>query len=249
MTTKTTTNKTYSYCRISTPKQSMQRQINNVKDYCPDAIIYEEEYTGRKVEGRKEFQKLLKRVKSGDTIIFDSVSRMSRNSEEGVNIYMDLFDKGVNLIFLNEMHINTDTYRKQIEQANIPATDNTIVNMILEGVVNALKELAKEQIRIAFNQAQKEVDDLSSRTSKGIEAKRKLAEKENREFKIGREAGAKVTTKKSIAAKKEIQRLSKDFNGTNKDTEVIEILKINRNTYYKYKKELVQELQAQQYQD
>ena len=50
------------------------------------------------------------------------------------------------------------------------------------------------------------------------------------------------------AAKKEIQRLSKDFNGSNKDKEVIEILKINRNTYYKYKKELVEELQEQQYQ-
>ena len=237
----------YGYARISTKKQSLQRQINNIEAYNENAIIYEEEFTGRKVEGRKEFQKLLKKVKANDTIIFDSVSRMSRNAEEGIKLYMDLFDRGVNLIFLNEMHINTDTYRKQIEQANIPTTDNTIVNMILEGVVNALKELAKEQIKIAFEQSQKEVDDLSIRTSKGIEAKRKEAKKNNKEFKIGREAGAKVTTKKSIEAKKEIQRLSKDFNGSNKDKEVIEILKINRNTYYKYKKELVQELQQKEY--
>jgi DNA invertase Pin-like site-specific DNA recombinase len=175
----------YGYARISTKKQSLQRQINNIEAYNKDAIIYEEEFTGRKVEGRKEFQKLLKKVKANDTIIFDSVSRMSRNADEGIKLYMDLFDRGVNLIFLNEMHINTDTYRKQIEQANIPTTDNTIVNMILEGVVNALKELAKEQIKIAFEQSQKEVDDLSIRTSKGIEAKRKEAEKNNKEFKIG----------------------------------------------------------------
>ena len=202
----------YGYARISTKKQSLQRQINNIEAYNENAIIYEEEFTGRKVEGRKEFQKLLKKVKANDTIVFDSVSRMSRNTDEGIKLYMDLFDKGVNLIFLN------------------------------------MKKLATNQIRIAFEQSQKEVDDLSIRTSKGIEAKRKEAEKNNKKFKIGREAGAKVTTKKSIEAKKEIQRLSKDFNGSNKDKEVIEILKINRNTYYKYKKELVQELQEQQYQ-
>lgn len=236
----------YGYARISTKKQSLQRQINNIEAYNKDAIIYEEEFTGRKVEGRKEFQKLLKKVKANDTIIFDSVSRMSRNADEGIKLYMDLFDRGVNLIFLNEMHINTDTYKNAL--GNGIQLTGTDVDDILEGVNKYMKKLATNQIRIAFEQSQKEVDDLSIRTSKGIEAKRKEAEKNNKEFKIGREAGAKVTTKKSIEAKKEIQRLSKDFDGSNKDKEVIEILKINRNTYYKYKKELVQELQEQQYQ-
>lgn len=236
----------YGYARISTKKQSLQRQINNIEAYNKDAIIYEEEFTGRKVEGRKEFQKLLKKVKANDTIIFDSVSRMSRNADEGIKLYMDLFDRGVNLIFLNEMHINTDTYKNAL--GNGIQLTGTDVDDILEGVNKYMKKLATNQIRIAFEQSQKEVDDLSIRTSKGIEAKRKEAKKNNKEFKIGREAGAKVTTKKSIEAKKEIQRLSKDFNGSNKDKEVIEILKINRNTYYKYKKELVQELQEQQYQ-
>ena len=236
----------YGYARISTKKQSLQRQINNIEAYNKDAIIYEEEFTGRKVEGLKDFQKLLKKVKANDTIIFDSVSRMSRNADEGIKLYMDLFDRGVNLIFLNEMHINTDTYKNAL--GNGIQLTGTDVDDILEGVNKYMKKLATNQIRIAFEQSQKEVDDLSIRTSKGIEAKRKEAEKNNKEFKIGREAGAKVTTKKSIEAKKEIQRLSKDFNGSNKDKEVIEILKINRNTYYKYKKELVQELQEQQYQ-
>ena len=104
----------YGYARISTKKQSLQRQINNIEAYNKDAIIYEEEFTGRKVEGRKEFQKLLKKVKANDTIIFDSVSRMSRNADEGIKLYMDLFDRGVNLIFLNEMHINTDTYKNAL---------------------------------------------------------------------------------------------------------------------------------------
>jgi len=69
-----------------------------------------EVYTGTKFQGRKEFDKLLRHVDSGDSIIFDSVSRMSRNSEEGFNNYEELYNRGINLIFLKEPHINTATY-------------------------------------------------------------------------------------------------------------------------------------------
>ena len=44
--------------------------------------------------------KLLKIVRAGDTIVFDSVSRMSRNAETGFQIYQELYDKGVELVFL-----------------------------------------------------------------------------------------------------------------------------------------------------
>ena len=231
----------YGYARVSTRHQSIARQIENIKAYNENALILEEKFTGTKVEGRKQFNKLLKQVKQGDTIIFDSVSRMSRNADEGIQIYMDLFDKGVNLVFLKEQHINTDTYRKQIEQANIPTTDNTIVNMILEGVINALKELAKEQIRIAFEQSEKEVKDLQQRTKEGIKQARLNGKQ------IWLTKGTKLKpTEKSIQAKKDIIKYSKDFEGTLKDVEVMKLVGLARNTYYKYKKELVQELNEQQ---
>ena len=72
--------KVYGYCRISRRSQSIDRQIRNIKAAYPEAIILQEAYTGTKVEGRKEFEKLLKAVKPGDHIVFDSVSRMSRNA-------------------------------------------------------------------------------------------------------------------------------------------------------------------------
>ena len=55
---------------------------------------------------------------------------------------------------------------------------------------------------------------------------------------IGQKQGAKLTTKKSIAAKEIIQKHSKDFCGTLDDTEVIKLTGLARNTYYKYKKEI-----------
>ena len=62
----------------------------------------EEVFTGTKVYGRKVFAKLLGVVKEGDTIVFDEISRMSRNEEEGFSLYQELYEKGVNLVFLKE---------------------------------------------------------------------------------------------------------------------------------------------------
>lgn len=101
----------YGYCRISTGKQSIDRQIRNIKAAYPEAMLVEEVYTGTKFQGRDKLEKIVKAVKEGDTIIFDSVSRMSRNAEEGMMLYREMFERGVSLVFLKEPHINTDTYK------------------------------------------------------------------------------------------------------------------------------------------
>lgn len=229
----------YGYCRISTKHQNIDRQIRNITASYPDAIIIQEVYTGTKVEGRKEFNKLLKQVKENDTIVFDSVSRMSRNADEGYELYESLFNKGINLVFLKEPHINTDTYKKALDN-NLQLT-NTSVDFILEGINKYLLALAKEQIKLAFEQAQKEVDDLRQRTKEGIETARLNGKQ------IGGVEGKKLTTKKSIKSKELIRKYSKDFDGSLTDKDTMKLIGIARNSYYKYKKELVQELQEAQY--
>ena len=112
----------YGYARISTQKQNIERQIRNILKYCPDAIIKQEVYTGTKTDGRKVFEQLLKIVSAGDTIIFDSVSRMSRNAETGFQVYQELYEKGVELVFLKEPHINTETYKKALSNNMSSAT-------------------------------------------------------------------------------------------------------------------------------
>ena len=114
----------YGYCRISTGKQSIDRQIRNIKGIYPEAIIVEEIYTGTKFQGRDKLDKVIKTVKAGDTIVFDSVSRMSRNAEEGMMLYKDMFEKNISLVFLKEPHINTDTYRAALtNQLNMTGDD------------------------------------------------------------------------------------------------------------------------------
>lgn len=219
----------YGYCRISRPKQSIERQIRNIKAQHQDSVIVQEVFTRTRMD-RRQWQLLMKRVKAGDTIIFDSVSRMSGNAEEGFAAYEELFNRGVNLVFLKEPHINTDTYKKALEN-NVQLTGSN-VDYILEGVNRYLMELAKEQIRLAFEQSEKEVEDLHQRTREGIETARLNGKQ------IGRKKDAKITTKKSIAAKEIIRKHSRDFSGTLSDVEVMQLTGLSRNTYYKYKREL-----------
>ncbi len=224
---------TYGYCRISTSKQDINRQIKNIMALDPSAKIYQEVFTGTKTTGRKELQKLLGKVSEGDTIIFDSVSRMSRDAKEGFELYKALYDQGINLAFINEPYINTSVYR-DATKAKVPLT-GTDVDVILQSVNEYLLILAEQQIKIAFEQAQKERDDLSERTKQGIETARLNGRQ------IGRVVGTKVCTKKEEASKKKILKHSKKFGGGNTDKELITMLGIDKNTYYKYKKELLLE--------
>ena len=60
---------------------------------------------------------------------------------------------------------------------------------------------------------------------------------------IGRIAGKKYTSNKEKKYKPEILRLSKDFNGTNTDSEVMAFTGLSRGSYYKYKRELKVEIE------
>ena len=222
----------YGYCRISTRQQSIERQIRNIKAIFPQAVIIEEVFT-RTSLNRKEWQKLFKKVNTGDKIVFDSVSRMSGNADEGFDAYEELYTRGVELVFLKEPHINTETYKKALE-TNIALTGTT-VDYILDGINKYLMALAKEQIRLAFEQSEKEVHDLHQRTKEGIETARLNGKQ------IGQKKGAKLNVKRAAVAKEIILKHNKAFGGTLTNQETWELAKINRMTFYKYKKELLDE--------
>ena len=227
----------YGYWRISRKQQNIERQIRNIKAAFPTAIIIQEAFTGTKVEGRREFERLLKAVKPGDTIVFDSVSRMSRNAAEGFELYQALLQNDVEMVFLKETHINTAVYREAAEKqiATIrtgdAATDELIAT-ITSGINRYMLRLAERQIQLAFDQAEKEVTDLHQRTREGL-ATAKLAGKQ-----VGGVVGRKLKVKKAEVAKKMIMKYSRDFNGALSDAECMKLIGIARNTYYHYKAEL-----------
>ena len=219
----------YGYARISTAKQNIERQIRNITEAFPGAAIFQEKYTGTKID-RPEWKKLHRKLQTGDTVVYDSVSRMSRNAEEGFALYKELYGRNISLVFLKEPHINTDVFRETAR--NLVPLTGTDVDYILEGINRYLLTLAERQIAITFEQAQKEVDDLHQRTREGIEIARRAGKQ------IGRPGGKKYTTKKELSSLSVIRRLSRDYDGHNTDAEVMAITGLARNTYYTYKAKL-----------
>ena len=227
----------YGYARVSTTHQRIARQITNILSVYPNATIIREFYTGT-TQNRPHWEKFISQVVSGDTIVFDSVSRMARNSEEGFKDYKTLYESGINLVFLNEPLINSsvlDATKSKLLNVKIE-TGNAAVDSFFKGNIelinNFILAIAEEQIKAAFDQAEKEVTDLHSRISQGIREAKKNGTQ------IGLTKGTTLVTGKSIECKEIIKKHALDFGGTLNDTEVMTLCKISRNSYYKYKREL-----------
>ncbi len=227
----------YGHCRVSTKHQRITRQVTNIKELYPTAVIIKEFYTGT-TQNRPQWDWLMKQIQPGDTIVFDSVSRMSRNAEEGFRDYKALYEAGVHLVFLNEPLINTsvfDSTKNNLLEISVQ-TGNAAVDDYFKGNItlinNLLMSLAEEQIKAAFAQSEKEVQDLHTRISQGMRESKRSGKT------IGLAKGTTLVTAKSVQCKEIIKKHARDFGGTLSDLEVMTLCKISRNSYYKYKREL-----------
>ena len=232
--------------RISRKTQNLQRQIKNIKEKYPSARIIKITCSGAKVIGYREFEKVIEEVKQKNgkkyKLVFDSASRMSRDSQGGCALYEDLFKHDVDIEFLKEPNINTSIFRNALNnQIQVQVkTGNKATDELISKVIEALNEftiaLAKEQIKKVFDEAQTELENIHIRTSEGIA----VAKAEGK--RIGISKGTKLVTKKSKQSKEIILKHSKEFNGTLSDVELIKLIGIAPNTYYSYKRQLKEEL-------
>ena len=203
-------------------------------------------------EWNKLYKTVLRESAGGEdvTIVFDEVSRMSRDAEEGFRLYQELYDRGIRLVFLKEPYIDTDTYRSATEQNAVSMT-GTDVDIILDAINRYQMRLAEAQIKLAFEAAQKEVDYLHQRTSEGV----RRAQRDGR--RVGTQRGDRLTVKKAEPIKQLILRTIQKHPEGLTDKEVMALLavetveitlpggrkkqvsaRLSRNTYYKYKAEL-----------
>lgn len=98
----------YGYSRVSTAEQSLKRQIKELEARGIDKKnIYKEFATGKDFKDRIEYQKLLDVCSVGDTIVFTSLDRFSRNVKETVKQLEILEKRGLKAIFLKE-NISTE---------------------------------------------------------------------------------------------------------------------------------------------
>lgn len=94
----------YGYARVSTIAQckngnSLEEQTEALTAYGCNEIIAET-YTGKTTE-RPQFNELLKRLHSGDTLVVTKLDRFARTVIEGVLTVRTLFERGVKVHILN----------------------------------------------------------------------------------------------------------------------------------------------------
>lgn len=248
----------YGYIRTSTAKQSPDRQKSNILRVCqdPNIKLITETYSG-KTQDRPKWKALFKTLKAGDVVYFDEISRMSRNASEGFKEYEQLFNRGVDLIFIKEPYCSTQTYKEQrdaqtdqINRLRALSTGDDLYNYITEFTNGLLLRIAKKQIEQAFEQGEKELMLLSERTKEGlrIAEMKRLAEIEkygsSKRNKPGRRPGYRYISKKELKTKEMIMQFSKDFGSVNNalsDREIMTMCGVSKVSFYKYKRELKQE--------
>lgn len=144
--------KTFAYIRVSSKDQNEARQVDTMLELgVHERDIYIDKLSGRDTE-RPQYQALKAVVRPGDTIIFDSITRMSRNMTDIKNEYDSFKQTGVLLKFVNEPMLNTETINQ----------DDTMQRAVSDIILTLLS---------AF--AEKERDDIRKRQAEGIASARK----------------------------------------------------------------------------
>lgn len=230
------------YARVSTPTQKLSRQIDNLKKAYPDIVIIQETYSG-KTQNRPKWQKLLRQCRAGNVskLVFDEVSRFSRNAEEAIKEYKELYELGIELEFIKEPHINSEVYRQASQrQINVDTStmdDDTahLLNTVIEGLNDYLLAVAEKQIKLAFERAQAERELLSKRTSEGLKQAKLMGSK------VGRQKGEKLETRKKKRAVKIIRQHYKLLGGELTATQCFLLCQVTKSTFYRYINEMREE--------
>ena len=94
----------YGYARVSTASQgrdgnSLEAQAEELRANGAEKVI-EEVYTGTTTD-RPKFAALLKKLKSGDTLMVAKLDRFARTAKEGLIVIDELNDRGVAVHILN----------------------------------------------------------------------------------------------------------------------------------------------------
>lgn len=122
----------YGYCRVSTKGQakdgnSLEAQEKALKE--AGAIeIYADAFTGTKAD-RPNFDKLLKVLQDGDTLIVTKLDRFARSMTQGSELVSELIDKGIKVNILN-----------------IGMMDNTPASKLIRNIFFAFAEFERDMI-------------------------------------------------------------------------------------------------------
>ena len=178
----------YAYMRISTQeergKQQYSRQERSLERYAEQhkidfVLTLKEDVSGKSFDGRKEWQRLEKIVREGDTIVFKDLARFTREAENGYNKYMELMGRGISLVFLDNPTVCTDYVQGMM---SIAEKQDLVTKTVMQSMVKIL-------LIAELDRYEKERLMISRRTRDGMRARKEQAEAQGKEWHAGRKPG------------------------------------------------------------
>lgn len=220
--------KIVAYMRISTKeergKQKFTRQEQSVIRWCkendteiPERRIYKDDASGKSFD-RAAWKELEQDIQAGDTILFKDVCRFTRERDNGYKKYMDLLNKDIEMIFIDNPTLNTEYIKSMQTSAEKMKEENLIGGMTLEFVIRLL--LVTE-----LDRAEKEREITVKRIKDGIKASsKKSGRKEGQLDKMSEELEADIKAFLSDRSIKQVDLMKKHSISRNTLKKYIEIV-------------------------
>lgn len=124
------------YARVSTQDQNLDRQMDNLRTAGCERI-FNEKMTGTKSD-RPELKTMLLTLRSGDILVIDSFSRLSRSTKDLLQLVDQLTAMGVHLVSLKE-NLDTTTATGKLMLTMLSALSQFERDLIAERTIDGLK--------------------------------------------------------------------------------------------------------------
>lgn len=124
------------YARVSTQDQNLDRQLDNLRSAGCERI-FNEKMTGTKSD-RPELKTMLMTLRSGDVLVIDSFSRLSRSTKDLLDLVEKLTAMGIHLVSLKE-NLDTTTATGKLMLTMLSALSQFERDLIAERTIDGLK--------------------------------------------------------------------------------------------------------------
>ena len=174
----------------------------------------------------------LKSFKDGDKVVTTKIRNLELPGSSASDTYQMIFNTGADIIILDSPALSSEIFKKTL----IQKTRGTSVKET-ELIIAAVTEILNLQIEAELNKKENETIPIPKDKLQEIRPK-KISDREKKNQKI-------VVTKKEVESKKFIRDNLIDFGGTMTNNEIMDALHLARNSYYKYKKKVSEEMEKE----
>lgn len=141
---------TYAYARVSTRDQNLQRQISALIEFGIEKNrIFLDKKSGKDFE-RKEYKKLIKKLKSGDLLVIKSIDRLGRNYDQIITEWAYITNTvGADILVLDMPLLDTRTKAETLVGKFISDIVLQVLSFVAENERANIRERQADGIRLA----------------------------------------------------------------------------------------------------